>query len=368
MSKIKRGDGDPTSSLNKDKRTGGHTRGSKKDKRIDGPRKSSKKRKRNLSRGSKKDENTSNDAGKTTESLMSDRNEDLYRDLESLGYPERPKFVPNMILCNTFEETFGDTYDEGVWSELSETISSKISRNVVSLASFHGETRKFVCTGFFIEWNGCTTILTSASLVSDFIGDNDIAENLRIEVLLPNKQHRKGTLQHYNLHYNVALVSVKDLHYNVPLVSVKDLPIFHPSDSQHQRHNQSRGLVAVGRCFKSGILMAAKGQHTKWSCYLDCKLLQYSTCKIAKAGIGGPLVDFDGNFIGMNFFEYNGNGTPFLPWSVILDALAYFEIKRTVAEVGDDAYPSDVLDWTIFGDGSVRPNRVARAPDILVRP
>ena len=33
---------------------------------------------------------------------------------------------------------------------------------------------------FFIEWNGCVTILTSASLVSDFVVDKKIAENLRV--------------------------------------------------------------------------------------------------------------------------------------------------------------------------------------------
>lgn len=63
---------------------------------------------------------------------------------------------------------------------------------------------------FFIEWNGCVTILTSASLVSDFVVDKKIAENLRIEVLLPNKERRVGAVQHYNLHYNVALVNAKD--------------------------------------------------------------------------------------------------------------------------------------------------------------
>jgi len=47
-------------------------------------------------------------------------------------------------------------------------------------------------------------------LVSSFVGDKKIAEKLRIELLLPNKEHRAGTLQHYSLQYNVALVNVKD--------------------------------------------------------------------------------------------------------------------------------------------------------------
>jgi hypothetical protein len=47
----------------------------------------------------------------------------------------------NMVLVNTFEETFGDTYDssKGVWGALSETISKNLSRSVVSLASYNGD-------------------------------------------------------------------------------------------------------------------------------------------------------------------------------------------------------------------------------------
>ncbi|XP_039827511.1 uncharacterized protein LOC120689270 [Panicum virgatum] len=127
-----------------------------------------------------------------------------------MGYPKIDIPTDDLVLVNNFEDTFGDIYGGGVWSELSETVASNISQNVVSLASFYGEKQIFACTGFLIEWNGCVTILTSASLVSDFVVDMKIAENLRIEVLLPNEERRVGALQHYNLHYNVALANVKD--------------------------------------------------------------------------------------------------------------------------------------------------------------
>jgi hypothetical protein len=47
---------------------------------------------------------------------------------------------------------------------------------------YAGERRFFLCSGFFIEWNGCSTILTSASLVrkSGFENENKIDENLRV--------------------------------------------------------------------------------------------------------------------------------------------------------------------------------------------
>ena len=44
-----------------------------------------------------------------------------------------------MILVNTFEDTFGDKYGSGVWSELSETVSCNISQNVVALISCYGD-------------------------------------------------------------------------------------------------------------------------------------------------------------------------------------------------------------------------------------
>jgi len=56
---------------------------------------------------------------------------------------------------------------------------------------------------------------------------------------------------------------------------------------------------------------------------LDCKELSTSTCKISKVGIGGPLVDSDGYFVGMNF--YDEEATPFLPREIILECLRHFE-------------------------------------------
>lgn len=158
-----------------------------------------------------------------------------------------------------------------------------------------GEIRFSACTGFFIKFNGCSTVLTSASLVrtSGSVEDK-IKENLRvgswillwslfvflcnarvslgplqIEVLLPTNQSVEGTLQHYNLHYNIALVSVKDFCPS------------HPAEIQHL-WNDSGDVVSVGYCFKSGKLMAGRGTLFGRPNLLDCKYLWYSTCKITK--------------------------------------------------------------------------------------
>jgi hypothetical protein len=45
---------------------------------------------------------------------------------------------------------------------------------------YAGERRFFACSGLVIEWNGCTIILTSASLVRDPNDENKIAEKLKV--------------------------------------------------------------------------------------------------------------------------------------------------------------------------------------------
>ncbi|KAM0825678.1 hypothetical protein ACQ4PT_069416 [Festuca glaucescens] len=241
-------------------------------------------------------------------------------DLDSMGYRKLPSSMSGagMIFVNTFEETFGDVHGEGVWRKFSKR-ASNINRNVVALASFNGEKRFFACTGFFIEWNGSTIILTSASLVRNSGDENKIVENLRIEVLL-NSQCRKGTLGH---HYS--------LHYNVALVSVKDYPALHPSNTL------LRDLVS-------------------WTGALDCDFLATSTCKITKAGIGGPLVSLDGDVIGMNFYDKR-IGTPFLSMYGIYKILASFETKSKPSEVGNDSDPSGAPFWKMDQDDKTKLNR-----------
>ncbi|XP_010230807.1 uncharacterized protein LOC100821910 isoform X2 [Brachypodium distachyon] len=260
------------------------------------------------------------------------------RDLESLGYPQ-----PQIDMV---DDPFGDAYPEGVWHEFSKSASSDIDRYVVALASFKGWKRHFACTGFFIEWNGSTTILTSASLVRSSSDENKTDEDLRIEVLLPNKRRIEGILEHYSLHYNVALVGVRNCR------------VVRPSSIQPYRFGRSK-VASVGRCFISGALMATSGRLVSWSGTLDCRYTVRSSCKITKAGIGGPLVDMrDGKVIGMDFYDKR-IGTPFLLWKDIGNILAHFAGKsKQAGEVGrEDCDPSSARFWKMEGDDSDCPSR-----------
>ncbi|KQK21986.2 hypothetical protein BRADI_1g64442v3 [Brachypodium distachyon] len=230
--------------------------------------------------------------------------------------------LTGMILVNAFEEPFGDIRGEGVWAKLGEKTSSRINRSVVALASFNGEKRNFACTGFFIGWNGSTKILTSASLIRNSGDENNIVENLRIEVLLPSNRSINGTLEHYDLHYNVALVSVKNCYNLRPANTLASWPMC--SD-----------VAAIGRCFKSRELTATSGQLIFSTSALDCFLLPYSSCKITKLGIGGPLVTLDGDVLGMNFYDKK-IGTPFLFWADIRKILASFDKRSTTGEICND--------------------------------
>ena len=83
-------------------------------------------------------------------------------------------------------------------------------------------------------------------------------------VLLPNNERCEGKLEHYSLHYNVALASVKN--YNVDC----------PANLKHQTMDYSTKVVAVGRRFEPDLVMAASGIWTKWSGKLDCNDLRYT--------------------------------------------------------------------------------------------
>jgi hypothetical protein len=154
-----------------------------------------------------------------------------------------------------------------------------------------------------------------------------------------NNQCKEGKLEHCNLHYNIALVSVK---YRAlrPLNTSFDC--------------KSSRVVAVGRCFNSGTLMATSGRLVPWTGTLDCQFLACSTCKITKAGIGSPLVNLDGNVIGMNFYDTR-IGTPFLLWEEICKILASFETKSESS--GDIGNASGACFWKMPRDVKNKVNR-----------
>ncbi|XP_044345459.1 uncharacterized protein [Triticum aestivum] len=237
--------------------------------------------------------------------------------LKSDGYPLPVYADGGMRLEANFEEKFGTD----ILSEPARRITLKMSRSVVALASFNGDLmllgRHFACTGVCIEFDGSTSttrVLTSASLVRTSGDENEIVDNLEIKVCLPSELCIIGKLEKYDFCYNVAVISIPMFRSNRPAILV-DAP--------------QTEVLALGRVFKSGKIMAAEGSVTGERCKFGCKELKISTCKITKAGIGGPIVDFKGNVVGMNF--YDTEGTPYLPSKIIMKVLRSFDAERPVA-------------------------------------
>ncbi|PUZ58097.1 hypothetical protein GQ55_5G481800 [Panicum hallii var. hallii] len=84
---------------------------------------------------------------------------------------------------------------------------------------------------------------------------------------------------------------------------------------------------------------------------------------LLKAGIGGPVVDFEGNFVDMNFYGRK-QGTPFLPQVMIVRVLAHFEKKgRTRVPCGFSCTPLAVA----LTAASPQPQRRRHVPAFCLR-
>ncbi|XP_044383992.1 uncharacterized protein [Triticum aestivum] len=200
---------------------------------------------------------------KSCQSSSSERTKQIESEL-SESFVSLASFVDGTHVINSFEEEFEDN----TWSTLSENVALTMSECVVSLASFNGNSRCFACTGVYINCNP-VRILTTASLVKTSGDGNKIDDNLRIEVHLNNKQHVTGTLKHYDLRYNVAVVEIMGS-YSSCAVDVEERISFTPNIE----------VLAVGRLFERPKLMASRGVLIDRKSKLACEELGISTCKI----------------------------------------------------------------------------------------
>ncbi|OQU85276.1 hypothetical protein SORBI_3004G210300 [Sorghum bicolor] len=263
-----------------------------------------------------------------TSSLLNFKLEDFKSRLRRLymlrGYPmpSESQRAAGMHLVNTFEERFDDLDGYSEEHALVKLLASSMSNSVVSLASFERNVRRFTCTGtIFRHMPYEMTILTSASLVRCLGDEAKFVNKLKIKVCLPNGKLAVGKLWKYDCNYNIAIVKTK---------SFLEFHGAHIHGVQFNSELFQTNLVAIGRCYESGQLMASSGMLLHKNSILDCQELMVATCKITKAGIGGPLIDSSGNFVGMNF--YSKDETPFLPVSILLKCFKHFEISGRVVK------------------------------------
>nr|XP_034928277.1 putative protease Do-like 14 [Populus alba] len=220
----------------------------------------------------------------------------------------------------------------------------KVSLSVVCLAAYdRGSGEKcFACTGTIVECEGAAgddgkfeaTILTSASLFHSYRDPSQIT----VEVHLSDGSSYEGEVSAFDLHYNIATVKFKPDKppQKARLKWIDDSMSLQP-DNDHTMveanfFNLCPGdkVIALARVQDQyhHKLLVSSGDFSIYCCGLDCQELLMTTCEISTPFIGGPLINWDGEVIGINFF-WKGQ-TPFLPINIAFRCLDYLNKKRSV--------------------------------------
>ncbi|XP_050203707.1 putative protease Do-like 14 isoform X2 [Mercurialis annua] len=198
----------------------------------------------------------------------------------------------------------------------------KASASVVSITSYLGENELCHSSGIIIECNdNCGIILTSLNLVKCHNIQDFIVDEITVVVHLSEHTSIDAKLIAWDYHYNLAALKILcDTPLEVASLALLDDSLtIDPSclctPFQHiESYNLIPGnaVIALARSSaKPFKLMAAPGEFSLNACRYDCKELLRATSKISKCGIGGPVININGDVIGICF--YHQLYTPFLP-------------------------------------------------------
>ncbi|CAH9076678.1 unnamed protein product [Cuscuta europaea] len=157
---------------------------------------------------------------------------------------------------------------------------------------------------------------------------------IKVEVHMSDGTMLDGKVLAYDFHYNLAAVEV---HSGTPLkaakmalfddaISVDPAPVIStpivqahsvPPLDAHYTLIPGNTVIALGRYFaKPYALMAAPGEFSINQVEFECQELFRANCRITRCGVGGPLVNSQGEFIGVCFYDMSC--TPFLPITLTL--------------------------------------------------
>ncbi|KAM3252943.1 putative protease Do-like 14 [Capsicum annuum] len=203
----------------------------------------------------------------------------------------------------------------------------KASPSVVSLESHSGEGVILQSSGVIIEnVNTCSIVLTSANLLKCFTSRNFEADDVKVIVHLSSGRSLNGQIEAYNFYYNIAAIKIQS-DTQLPtasLVQLKDAITVDPCklhvDVTLVPHLSSFDLVpgdaviALGRFIEPYDIMVAPGEFSIDSCQYDCKELFMASCRVTECGIGGPLINHNGEVIGICLRD--GVYTAFLPINI----------------------------------------------------
>nr|CAB3445572.1 unnamed protein product [Digitaria exilis] len=204
----------------------------------------------------------------------------------------------------------------GVTVEMHRKLQQKLCESVVSL-SFIGDREAYQYTGLVIKSGSFgSRFVTSATAIRSKEAGRNINTDMSIRVSLPNGEMALGYLLSVDFDYNIAVIG------SGPFPVLKEASLDQPGGVGDIN-------VAAIYCNSTGQMMISTGFQTMKSINLCGQNLIMSKCIIPEFGIGGPLVDSDGNFIGMNMSCVNNEGTLFLPIDAILVSIVPYWLPST---------------------------------------
>lgn len=206
-------------------------------------------------------------------------------------------------------------------------IALKVSASVVSIITYSGEKRLFAGSGILFESNYVDGIYHGRILSSATLLKNAKHDITKVEVYLQGEKLHEGQIIAHSMAYNLLLLNIQS---NLPLSpanlkQIDDSFQVRPKAASFQLRPHSEQfrifkgdtLLALGRHYKKKYgFMVAAGLFSVEPCKFHCKELLRVNLRISQSGIGGPIVNRDGQVLGISF--YASQYTPFLPSNVIL--------------------------------------------------
>uniref|UniRef100_A0A0D9W3F3 PDZ domain-containing protein n=1 Tax=Leersia perrieri TaxID=77586 RepID=A0A0D9W3F3_9ORYZ len=200
--------------------------------------------------------------------------------------------------------------------ELATKIVLQTSKVVLGLSSYIDDKLLRKSSGFLIEWDSESkvgTVLTSALLIQSkfpFIDEwsagDEYAPHAKVCVHLLDKAETTivADLLRYDKHYNLALFKI-NTHMDA------QIPSFTPN------LNYAQEVVVLGRDGQQNLSVDHGTVQYQSPSSLHRHHYMFLRCGIKKFGIGGPIINFDGQVAGMASLPEMG----FIPSSIILKCL-----------------------------------------------
>ncbi|KAF7099550.1 hypothetical protein CFC21_101173 [Triticum aestivum] len=192
----------------------------------------------------------------------------------------------------------------------------QVAKVILRFSSFIDGKLMAQSSGFLIDWDEGTkegTVLTSARIIcskytvrSQWSGTDEYAPNAEVVAYLLDQDDTTvpAHLLQYDKHINIALFKVDiDLCAKIPTFNNE---VFYGQDIFVLGRDEDLNLTVHHGCVQfMGPTTYERHHHL------------FTGCVIKQASIGGPVIDFNGQVLGMANFP----GTAFIPCSIILKCL-----------------------------------------------